>query len=141
MGRKPSNQNETGVKTETSDLNPKETYIQAKRIAVGKNIRKYRSGMKLSVEELARYLELSVSYIGLLERGDRWPSLYIACKLCDLYGITAHELLTEEKGHQNRNKNEIGQEKIVVSLMRTLTEDKKSFAIETLKNLKMIGGS
>jgi transcriptional regulator with XRE-family HTH domain len=42
---------------------------------VGKNIQKIRKSKNLSQEELGEMLGLTRNYIGLLERGERNPSL------------------------------------------------------------------
>ena len=64
---------------------------------IGKNIRKQRRLRKFSMDVLAECLDLSASYVGLLERGDRCPSLKILYKLCDLFSIEPNDLLLADK--------------------------------------------
>jgi predicted transcriptional regulator len=52
-----------------------EVRMRAKCRVIGKNLRENRLLRKLTTEEIAERLELSVPYVGLLERGDRCPSL------------------------------------------------------------------
>ncbi len=43
--------------------------------SIGKNIRKFRLARKLRQEELAEQAGLSTNYIGMIERGEKVPSL------------------------------------------------------------------
>ena len=43
--------------------------------SIGKNIRKYRQQKKLRQEDLAERTGLSTTYIGMVERGEKIPSL------------------------------------------------------------------
>lgn len=43
--------------------------------SIGKNIRAYRIQKKLKQEELAELTDLSVTYIGMIERGEKLPAL------------------------------------------------------------------
>jgi transcriptional regulator with XRE-family HTH domain len=43
--------------------------------SVGVNIRKYRLSKNLRQEDLAEKTNLSVTYIGMIERGEKTPSL------------------------------------------------------------------
>ncbi len=42
---------------------------------IGKNIRKIRVAKKMTQEDLAEKAGLSVTYIGMVERGEKTPSL------------------------------------------------------------------
>ncbi len=48
---------------------------------IGKNIRYYRKERRLTQELLAERLDVSTSYIGYLERGEKSPSLILLEKL------------------------------------------------------------
>ena len=43
--------------------------------SIGKNIRKYRLMRKLRQEDLAEKADLSINYVGAIERGEKTPSL------------------------------------------------------------------
>ena len=51
--------------------------------SIGKNIRTYRMKKKLRQEDLAELTELSVTYIGMVERGEKIPALETFIKICD----------------------------------------------------------
>ena len=42
---------------------------------IGKNIRKFREIKKLRQEDLAEKTDLTTNYIGMIERGEKIPSL------------------------------------------------------------------
>ena len=144
MAKKPRKTNDGSVSAEQS---PKTSYMKTRCSIIGKNIREHRRQRRFSVENLAEYLELSESYIGLLERGDRCPSLKIVFKLCDLYGISPNDLLTTPGDHEQHLNvaedraayNAKAQIDAVASLMRTLSESEVEFIIDTIKNLRKIG--
>jgi len=55
----------------------------------------YRKEMKLTQEELAEKLDLDNSYVSLLERGVRVPSLLTLDRIAKVFGVKAADLLTE----------------------------------------------
>jgi len=145
MGRRPKNPASDDSFAELEKVNPKAAYMKQKCSTIGKNIREHRRQRRFSVENLAEYLELSESYIGQLERGDRCPSLKIVYKLCDLYGITTNDLLMPvpdaSKGDLNVAEDRAAynakvQTDAIVSLLRTLSENEMEFVIETIKNVR-----
>lgn len=79
-----------------SDIGSDDYMLQKCKI-IGKNIRIERKMHNLSTEELARRLDLSASYIGLLERGIRCPSLKCLFKICDIFDISIEDLIRERK--------------------------------------------
>ena len=46
-----------------------------KYASIGRNIRKYRKEKKMRQEDLAKKTGLSINYIGMIERGEKIPSL------------------------------------------------------------------
>ncbi len=61
------------------------------------NLKFYRLKKKLSQEKLAELSELSVNYIGEIERNSRKVTIDTIEKIANGLGITAAELLTEKK--------------------------------------------
>ena len=122
----------------------KSEYMSGKCSIIGKNIRLNRRLRRFSVENLAEFLNLSESYVGLLERGDRCPSLKIVFKLCELYGITPNDLLLDSKdteavvglGEEKAVYGVRAQETSILSLLRILNESEADFVIETIKSLR-----
>lgn len=70
----------------------------------GKRVRQKRIESNLTQEELAEKTDLSVGYIGMIERGKRVPSLDTFVMLADELNVTADELLSNsiKKAYQSR---------------------------------------
>lgn len=60
---------------------------------LGKNIKYYRKQQKLTQEQLAENLELSVGFISQIERGITKMSLDTLIEICDSLDCSAGELL------------------------------------------------
>lgn len=59
----------------------------------GKVLRKLREGKKLSQEKLAEYCDLDRTYISMLERGLRQPTITTLFKIADALDISPSELV------------------------------------------------
>ncbi len=62
---------------------------------IGKNIRMYRLAKKLRQEDLAEKTELSPNYIGMVERGEKIPSLETFIAILNALDISADMVLTD----------------------------------------------
>ena len=63
---------------------------------LGRRIRSRREQKRWTQEELARQVGLSVSYIGMLERGEKLPKLSTFLRLANTLNASADELLADE---------------------------------------------
>ena len=63
--------------------------------SIGKNIRKYRVLRKLRQEDLAEKADLSVNYIGDLERGEKLPALDTFITIANALEVSADMLLCD----------------------------------------------
>ncbi len=63
--------------------------------SIGKNIRKYRLEKNMKQETLAELTNLSVNYIGMLERSDKIPSLTTLIHIANALDVTADMLLCD----------------------------------------------
>ena len=63
---------------------------------VGDNIRRERGVRKLSREELAELIDLTVSHLGLIERGERGATPVVLKKLCEVLNVKVDYLLNEQ---------------------------------------------
>lgn len=63
-------------------------------IQFGKNLKEARSAKGLSQEALALSLEFDRTYISMLERGMRNPSLFTIHRIADFLDIKASDLLS-----------------------------------------------
>lgn len=62
---------------------------------VGQNIKKYRIEKGIKQEALAEMADLTPNYIGMLERGDKTPSLNTLVNIANALGITSDMLLCD----------------------------------------------
>jgi transcriptional regulator with XRE-family HTH domain len=63
--------------------------------AFGRILRRRRHAVGVSQEELAHRAELHRTFVSMLERGERNPSLEVIRKLASALGTTAGSLVTE----------------------------------------------
>lgn len=62
---------------------------------IGKNIRKYRLAKKLRQEDLAEKAGLSANYIGMVERGEKIPSLETFLTILNALEVSADMVLAD----------------------------------------------
>ncbi|WP_418517820.1 helix-turn-helix domain-containing protein [Pseudoruminococcus massiliensis] len=83
-----------------------------KLATIGKNIRKYRLIKKLRQEDLAEKAGLTANYIGMLERGEKIPSLETFIKILNTLGISADMVLSDVLDNGYTVKNSMLNEKL-----------------------------
>ena len=66
----------------------------------GRNVRRLRKARGMSQEALAHEVELAVSYVGQLERGERNPTLSVVARFAEVLETTAVELITRPSREQ-----------------------------------------
>ena len=62
---------------------------------IGANIRKWRLSKMMRQEDLAEKTDLSVTYIGMIERGEKTPSLETLIAILNAIGISADMVLCD----------------------------------------------
>lgn len=62
---------------------------------IGKNIRKFREIKKLRQEDLAEKTDLTTNYIGIIERGEKIPSLETFINILNSLGVSADMVLSD----------------------------------------------
>lgn len=62
---------------------------------IGKNIRKFREIKKLRQEDLAEKADLTTNYIGMIERGEKIPSLETFINILNSLGVSADMVLSD----------------------------------------------
>ena len=80
--------------------------------SIGKNIRKYRTLKKLRQEDLAEKSNLSVNYIGDIERGEKLPALDTFITIANALGVSADMLLCDVVTASYEVKDSLLHEKI-----------------------------
>ncbi len=66
---------------------------------IGQAIRKCRNEQHMSIEDLAFKAELSKNYMGMVERGERIPSLESLLKIINALEVSADEVLCDVIDH------------------------------------------
>ena len=66
------------------------------RSLVSLNIKRFRVNAGLSQEELAERADISVPYLGALERGEKWPSPETFTGLAQGLGVEPHDIMRPE---------------------------------------------
>ena len=66
-------------------------------------LKKYRKAKRLSQEALAEKADLHPTYIGLMERSLRNPSLNVAQSLADALGVSLSELVRQIRHRSDRD--------------------------------------
>jgi len=83
-----------------------------KLATIGKNIRKYRLMKKLRQEDLAEKAGLTANYIGMVERGEKIPSLETFIKILNTLGVSADMVLSDVLDNGYTVKNSMINEKL-----------------------------
>lgn len=79
---------------------------------IGNNIRKYRLEKKMRQEDLAEKAGLTSNYIGIVERGEKIPSLETFVIILNALEITADMVLCDVVSESYTVKNSLLNEKI-----------------------------
>ena len=125
-----------------------------KKENLGRTVKKYRLLHDLSVEDLAKLLDLSTAFVGLIERGHRGVNLKNLVKLSEIFNVDINELLyDEDSGYPFSKKSGLTgfaepgislQEdkerkmKTLKALCTGLGGDEIEFLIENIKSLKKL---
>ena len=70
---------------------------------LGERIRQLREQAGLTQEQLAEKVDLHGSYVGLIERGKKTPSLYTLHKFADSFNLAISDLLVAERTWDDKN--------------------------------------
>ena len=104
----------------------------------GRNVREARKESGFTSETLGRFMGISTAYVGLIERGERTPSLEVFLKICDFFGASRDEMLTP-KGRSVADNELSGiqesQAKCVTRKQRMITSMLKSFNGDELDHI------
>lgn len=75
--------------------------------SVGKNIRRYRKEKKMSQEKLAEFSYLSPTYLGMIERAEKTPSLTTLVNIANALDVTADMLLCNVLNRHNEIRSSL----------------------------------
>ena len=107
---------------------------------IGQNIRTERELRKMTRDELAETLDLTVSHMGLIERGERGATAVTLEKLAYVFGIPVDTLFAEPDKkalalREGRDSNVSSNRRKIASLITRLNEPETDFLIHVIKGL------
>ena len=79
---------------------------------IGKNIRKFREIKKLRQEDLAEKTDLTTNYRGMIERGEKIPSLETFINILNSLGVSADMVLSDVLDNGYKVKDSLLNEKL-----------------------------
>lgn len=79
---------------------------------IGKNIRNFREIKKLHQEDLAEKTDLTTNYIGMIERGEKIPSLETFINILNSLGVSADMVLSDVLDNGYKVKDSLLNEKL-----------------------------
>lgn len=89
-------------------------------------LRKEKRNPKISQGEMAKKIKLSTAYIGMIERGERSPSVETLAKMCSVIGITLADLFAFTKythaGHEGADERLHDIHDMVIKGQLTITD-------------------
>lgn len=129
------------INIKRSDLNSKKRIAQLCEI-LGTNIRLERKVRGFTSEILAEFLGISTAYIGLIERGERCPSLDTFLRIGDFFGVSYENLTTPRLSEMIQEPEELAyleeQKKTRERKFKNISAMLNSFTNEELDDITTI---
>ena len=134
------------MKTQSSKEQTK-AYLAEKYMAFGENMRIARKNKGIAAKDLAAFLGLSITYIGLIERGERTPSFEVFLRICDILGESSDKLLTPDAFGLSSKANKVidndmhsetaaAKRKVASGMLGTFSVSELEFVIKFITNFK-----
>lgn len=96
--------------------------------ALGNRIRSERKKLNLTQEQLAELINVSTTYVGLVERGERSITLSKLIQVANSLGVSVDYLLTDSV-----SANASSQEKLLLQLFASANDEEKNMILEMAK--------
>ena len=117
-----------------------EEYMKNKRELnkqVGENIRKLRKAKDISTNDMAGLLNVTVSYMRLVEVGERGTSLHRLLEICEILGCKIEALI---EGHQEKvdksSKGDLARLNAYLSSQSLTSTADVTYLISSIQNMK-----
>ncbi|NDO45915.1 helix-turn-helix transcriptional regulator [Clostridium sp. ASF356] len=98
---------------------------------MGSRIKKARLSQNLTQEQLAELLDISVSYVSLIERGSRNATVETLLAIADVLHVSVTSLL-QDSGDLDRDEE---QSNIWNELTKNRTAEEKDMILQTVKTI------
>ncbi len=69
--------------------------MDERRQRFGQQIRNARKAARLSRDSVSEKAEITLKYLGEIERGEKWPSFEVAIKIADVLGVSSSVFLED----------------------------------------------
>lgn len=102
---------------------------------VGENIRRERMFRKVSREELADLIDLTVSHVGLIERGERGATIVVITRIAKVLGLKLETLLNESNRHPRAVKPDKNSENIVQNKLLVVVSELNESEVDCLTQM------
>lgn len=96
--------------------------------ALGKRIREERKKLNFTQEQLAELINVSTTYVGFIERGERSLTLDKLIKIANTLGISVDYLLQDSVTDDSS-----AQEKLLLQLFSSANSQQKNMILEMIK--------
>lgn len=100
-------------------------------INLGQRIREERQKLNLTQEKLSETINVTTTYIGQIERGERRPTLDTLIKISNALGVSIDYLLQESITPASDNLMNLW-----IQLTHDLSDDEKGMIIDLIKVIK-----
>lgn len=107
-----------------------ETFEKTRYFDIGLRILELRSERKLSQEQLALRSNITPTYLGMIERNDKNPTLKVVEQICDALNISLAEFFAESQPRSSETDNYSLQ---ILSQIEPCTNDEKAFLLRMIK--------
>jgi len=140
---KPKNNENTAA---GSVATPSKDYLAEKCLVFGENMRTARKERGFTSEALGRFLGISTAYVGLIERGERCPSLETFLKICDFFGESYEAMFTPKGSLAISEKKAAGRDgekdqaerkqRMIAGMINTFNAEELDHIIGVIKSFK-----
>ena len=138
-------ENKKGAK-QTTPTDGKQ-FINEKCLVFGANMRAVRKERGFTAEELGKFLDISTAYVGLIERGERCPSLETFLKICEFFSESCDVMLTPNSKTKIAEKKAAGKasdpkdhearkRKMIASMISAFDATELDYVTSMVKNLR-----
>ena len=114
------------------------------RFIIGENVRNERIARDISMDELAELLDLSVGFVGLIERGYRGTTPCTLLKLADALDMNIDEFFVDNYdgsplslAEDYISKNKASRKKLE-AFINDFSDEELDFILELIKNMRRL---
>ena len=109
--------------------------------SIGQRIKSERVKKNMKVEELALILNVSESFIRLIERGERGTSIQLLLQICNVFDLNIGDFFSKKVLTLNERKENAERQNllnVINNLLRIMDMTQLNFILEMLKNLEVM---